>query len=177
MGARLDAEDAAHVLAATARIWPPGPDFRAAACGAVRDLVRCDLVMFNRADLESGQIDYVVEPVRMRPRAVALHDLVLGVGLRHPVVGHYLEGRPDPTMRVTDEVGPTEWLESEVYRELLEPLGVRWQMVQIVPSVDGFLSTVSVSRYDEDFSDRDVAVLDALAPTFALGCGGVPSAV
>lgn len=173
MRPRLTDRDAADVLWAAQGIWPPGPTFRVDACRAVRQLIPCDVVMFNRNDLEAGSIDYAVDPPEWRRTIVDRDEIMLRTADEHPMVRHYLETGSFAPLRMSDRLDDAAWFANAHYREYLAPLGLQRTLVQFVPSADSFLNVLALFTSGPEFTARDVAVLDAFTPTLALGCGGV----
>lgn len=175
MSGSLRPDDAAAVLRAISSCWPPGPDFRQRVCAAVAELIRCDVVMFNRADLETGRIAFTVHPPEMRATMVACEEVMATVASDNPIVGHYLRSAGSPrAVRVTGSLEVEVWRRSATYREWLAPLGLEWTAVRMLPSVDPGLNVLSLYRGGpDDFTERDVAVVEALVPVLSLGLGGV----
>ncbi len=170
----ISPDDATRILAATSRIWPPGPNFRIDALQVLHELVGADLVQFHRMDIAAGKRDFVVYPLDWSDRVGAIKPVLDRLRNQHPVVAFYAGAGELSVMRVSDRVGPDEWYASQLYREYFIPLGVDWEMLVPVPSGDRFLNLISLMRSGEDFTERDVAVCNALLPALALGCGGAP---
>lgn len=165
---RLGGADAVEVIDAANRFGQPGPAFPSRACRIVRELVPCDVITFNQVFVAEGTTTFVVEPDGWVDRMHSARGVMERLAHEHPIVAHYVEtggGRP---LRVSD-VGDA-WTGTELYREYFAPLGLHWQLVLAVPSPEDRMNIVALSRCDEDFSDRDVAVLHALRPHLTLGC-------
>ena len=80
-----------------------------------------------------------------------------------PVIEYYLRTGSTLPMRVSDTVPLEEWRRSVLYREHLEPNGLRWTLIHFIPTADRCINSVSAFLDGEDdFTERDVAVLDAL---------------
>lgn len=175
MTSDLSPEDAALVLEASREIWPPGPDFRSRAADLLHRLIPSAVVTFNRLDLDQGEVDFVVSPVELQEAVRARRGSVDRVMENQPIIEYYLRTGDTRPMRVSDTIPLEEWRSSVVYREHLEPNGLHWMLIHFIPTADRCINSVSLMHEGEDdFSARDVAVLDVLTPMLALGCGGAP---
>ncbi len=171
----LSPEDAALVLAASAELWPPGPDFRSRAVVLLHRLIPSAVVTFNRLDLDRGTVDFWVSPPELEEAVRARRGRVDRVMEAQPMIEYYLRTGYSRPMRVSDTIPLDEWRDSVLYREHLEPNGLHWTLIHFIPTADRCINSVSFFHAgDDDFTARDVAVLDVLTPMLALGSGGAP---
>jgi DNA-binding CsgD family transcriptional regulator len=87
--------------------------------------------------------------------------------LEHPVLRHIME-TGDPTPRaISDFLGEEEFHGLNLYRDYFQPRGTEDQIMMQLPSSPAVLIGLAISREQRGFSERDRAVLRAIAPFLA----------
>lgn len=169
-GLSLDADDANRLLDATARLAAtPPPDF-AGVCSLLRELIPCASVSFNDMALASGDFRYVIVPdddIELAARLKPYYDRYFH---QHPLIT-YAAGKPGAgALRFRDVPGGAEVTDTELFRFFYEPFSIRYQMVVQLPAPPGVVVGYALNRsaVGGEFSDRDVAVLNALEAHLAL---------
>jgi DNA-binding CsgD family transcriptional regulator len=123
---------------------------------ALRDLVPCDVVTFHersrspqRVLVHAGEpLGKVTPEIREAHRRLAAHDPVQ---------------RAAGGQRLTDVVSLRRFRRSEFYDQLHRPLGIEYMLwLYLDPQTTD--ARLELDRSDEDFGDRDVAILNLLAP-------------
>lgn len=166
---QLGGADAISVLDAAERLAYPVEDFPEVACEVVRSLIPCDVVTFNQVFVAHGRTEFIVQPDDWAERFRTHRSTMERLAHQHPLVQHYLTTGGHLPMRTSD-LDDDQWTGTDLYREYFAVLGLPWQMVLAIPSPDDMMNVLALSRADEDFSDRDMAVLRALRPHLTLGC-------
>jgi DNA-binding CsgD family transcriptional regulator len=143
-------------------VWTLGEEtgaFSVTALDALRALVPCDVVAYH----DGRRISHVGEPLgEMTDELRALHRQY---------------DHQDPLRRArgaqkhTDFVTHRAYRRLELYQLVDRPLGVEF-MMQLWLTPDGARpSRIEFDRSDRDFSERDRAVLDVVAPYLERHCG------
>jgi DNA-binding CsgD family transcriptional regulator len=130
---------------------------------AVRELVAGAQFSFDQLDLRTGVgISMIsrdlVFPEEMKKKIIELMPT-------HPVVPAYKEGRRG-AIRVTDCISQRRFQDTPHCRELLLPVGLRYQTV-VTLDVPGKIAGMTVNR-DKDFTEKEVRFLQLIAPQIAL---------
>jgi DNA-binding CsgD family transcriptional regulator len=129
---------------------------------AVRELVAGALFSFEQLDLRTGfGVSMIsrdlVFPEEMKKRIIELMPT-------HPVVPAYREGLRG-AIRVTDCISQRQFQDTPHCRELLLPVGLRYQTV-VTLDVPGKIAGMTVNR-GKDFTEKEVRLLQLIAPQIA----------
>ena len=171
MDSVLDDSDLRAVLdAATAIASHPAPVIEA-TLELVRSLIDCTSASFNDMTLAAGDFRYVIVPpdseelaARLKPvydRLAATQHPLINAALRQPLRG---------AIRFCDVPAGATFTDTEFYNEFFMPFGLRYQMVIQLPAPPDTIVGYALNRSPErgEFSDRDVAVLNAIGPYLAM---------
>jgi DNA-binding CsgD family transcriptional regulator len=133
-------------------------DYVATVQQALSVLVPANLVGWVSVELPGGRVQSMglpdAERSTRRLRAV-LDD--------HPMVSSYMrsEGGLAPR-RISDLVGLTDFRNSRTYSELFVPLQARYQATVITSGRPPAMACWTLNRWDNDFTDKEMALLSAL---------------
>ncbi|MDE0805343.1 MAG: LuxR C-terminal-related transcriptional regulator, partial [Acidimicrobiales bacterium] len=89
---------------------------------------------------------------------------------QHPLIAASMDRPPGGALRFCDAPGGDRVIETDLYREFYEPFGVRYQLVVELPAPPDVVVGYALNRSASggEFSDRDVAVLDAMSAHLAM---------
>lgn len=176
----LSAADAAAVLSLTSELWLAGSEFQARLAHAVRTMTGADLVTVDGFDAGTGERTLLVDPPAWEARVRRYRPNLYRNLAQHPVAQTMLaEGSPD-VRRVSDVTALADWRRTQLYQSYYEPLGLTWEMIMPVPVSDGRIIIITINSTRDfatntaNFTERDVAVCQALVPAAVLGFGGLP---
>ena len=164
-------DDLRAVLEATAVLAAdPSPDIEA-TLELVRSLIACTSASFNDMALATGDFRYVIVPPdhdELARRLKPVYDRLAGT--QHPLIAAALLSSTSGALRFCDVPGGTTFTDTEFYNEFYVPFGLRYQMVIQLPAPPDTIVGYALNRSPDqgEFSDRDVAVLNALAPYLAM---------
>lgn len=129
----------------------------------IRSLIPCSSVSFNDMTLATGDFRYIIVPADQMSLAARLKPVYDRFAHQHPLIMSAQMKPVSGALRFCDVAGPPV-TESDLYREFYEPFGIRYQLVIQLPSppdvVVGYACNRSATQ--GEFSDRDVAVLNAI---------------
>lgn len=136
----------------------------------LRSLIPCASASFNDMTLASGDFRYVIVPPEEEELAARLKPVFDRLADQHPLIAAARRQPVSGALRFCDIVGGEQFTETEFYREFFEPFGLRYQIVIQLPSPPDIIVGHALNRVapDGEFSDRDVAVLNALGPHLAM---------
>lgn len=140
---------------------PTRADLPAATLEIVARLVPCDIVSYNEVDLDRRAAWSVSAPAEVVPEDGPA--LLAAHAADNPLVVHQATTGDGSARRVSDFISLRQFRSRPLHVQLYAPMGVNHQLAigfGVRPGVIG----VALNRGRMDFSDRDVAVLDALRP-------------
>jgi DNA-binding CsgD family transcriptional regulator len=153
------------VLAAVRRI--AGTDnlgeFGGAALGELHRLVSFDHGAFNEVDPVSRRARFDVYPPSAPVPAWGF-DTYERYLPHNPIFEHTNRSRDGSARRLSDFVDHSELQRLPLYTDVLEPLGVRYQVAISLAYRRPLIVALSLSRSDSDFTDDDLGVLDLVRP-------------
>ncbi|MFN8025930.1 MAG: helix-turn-helix transcriptional regulator [Acidimicrobiia bacterium] len=163
---RLDTDDYRAVLDAVyqAHEAVEASEFPPHAMGVVGDVVRTDATSFNEVDPVAGRVEVVMDPpdYDLTPGT----DVLARLNAQHPLIRHYVDTGDGSARKFSDFLTLPQYHASPIYTELYSILGVEHQMSITLPATAPTIVAIAVNRADadDDFDERDRAVLDLLRP-------------
>ncbi len=147
----------------------PPPAF-GPVCELLGDLIECVSASFNDMALDSGDFRYVIVPEGGVALAAELKPVYDRYIHQHPLIAHAQAEPHARALRFCDVPAGDQVTETDLYREFYEPFGIRYQMVIQLPAPPSVIVGYALNRSAEqgEFSDRDAAVLNALAGHLAM---------
>ena len=129
----------------------------------VHDLVPADQVAFSEADpARRVELDGALWP---GPDMTAEEEEIFWTySHQHPLCDAIAHDGAPHVRRVSDMIATRDLRELDLYREIMHPAGVEFDMMLQLPWVVGMCRCIELSRTERDFSDRDVEVLALLQP-------------
>ncbi len=171
MDSVLDDADVRAVLdAATVIASHPAPGIEA-TLELVRSLIDCTSASFNDMTMAAGDFRYVIVPPDNEELAAQLKPVYDRLaGTQHPLISAALIQPTNGAIRFCDVPAGASFTDTEFYNEFFVPFGLRYQMVIQLPAPPDTIVGYALNRSPEEgeFSDRDVAVLNAIAPYLAM---------
>ena len=134
--------------------------FRPALIEALRRAVPSDWASLNDVGPDVGSVTSLVEP----PLPVELHVAFARWAHENPLLQHFQRTRDGRVYRMSDFATSAELHETTLYREVYAKIGLEYQMAFVLPSRDGHVLAPVLSRRSHDFSDEDVALVEAARP-------------
>ena len=106
----------------------------------------------------------------MEPASFPLPDnarIFARLAHEHPLLNYTSATGNGSAKRVSDFWSTEEFHRSRIYQQIYRPMGVEYQVAITLSAPKPTVVALALSREDEDFSERDQLVLDALRPHFA----------
>lgn len=166
----LDERDVHAVLEiAAALAADPAPDVEA-VLELLVTLIPSDGASFNDMTLATGDFRHVMFPPDDEPLAASLRPIYDRLAHQHPLILAAQQQAGIGAIRFCDVPGGDDLTDTDIYREFFEPFGVRYQLAIRLPSPPDVIVGPALNRSEAlgEFSDRDVAVMNALAPHLAM---------
>ena len=171
MDSMLDDEDIRAVLeATTALAAEPAPGIDA-VLDLLRSLISCASASFNDMALAAGDFRYVIVPPDHQELAAGLKPVYDRLAAsQHPLISAALVQPVSGALRFCDVPSGDTFTDTEFYNEFFVPFELRYQMVIQLPAPPDVIVGYALNRGPNhgEFSDRDVAVLNALGPYLAM---------
>ena len=136
----------------------------------LRSLVPSDSASFNDMTFASGDFRHVIVPSDFEPLARRLAPMYERFAPQHPLIAVNLVRPHVGALRFCDTPAGARVTDTDLYREFYEPFGVRYQLVVGLPAPPDVIVGYALNRRASagEFSDRDVAVLDAVSAHLAM---------
>lgn len=169
MTAQLSSTDAMRLLDAVGSLHDVADpaQFPEAALTAVESVVRSDVSSYNEIDGARGTVVAVARPAE----AVfsGAEQILARRAAEHPLIARIRRTGDGSAYRITDVVPHQQFRRMPVYLELYRPMGVEHQMAFALPALRPHVTGIAVNRCarDDDFDDRERAVLNLLRPHLA----------
>lgn len=165
----LDDSDVHAVLgAATLLAGDPAPPIEG-VLELLRSLIPCVSASFNDMTLATGDYRYAIVPPDDEALAASLKPAYDRLAHQHPLI-MAAQRRAAGALRFCDVPDGERFPDTDLYREFFVPFGLRYQLVIRLPSPPDVIVGHALNRTaaQGEFSDRDVAVLNALGPHLAM---------
>lgn len=166
----LDDSDVHAVLdAATLLASDPAPTLEG-VLELLRSLIPCASASFNDMTLATDDYRYTIVPPDDEALAAALKPAYDRLAHQHPLIRAAQQGTAGGGLRFCDVPNGDRFPDTDLYREFFRPFGLRYQLVIQLPSPPDVIVGHALNRdaAQGEFSDRDVAVLNALGPHLAM---------
>lgn len=166
----LDDADLRAMLGATDVLTAdPLPGFDA-VLDMLRTLIACDSASFNDMALATSDFRYVIDPPGYAATAEKLKPAYDRSAHQHPLIAEAASTSTQGALRFCDVAGGESLTSTELYRSFYEPFDIRYQLVIQLPSPRDVVVGYALNRSASggEFSDRDVAVLNALSGHLAM---------
>ncbi len=166
----LDDSDVHGVLDAATRLaGDPVPTIEG-VLELLRSLIPCASASFNDMTLATGDYRYAIVPPDDEALAAALKPAYDRLAHQHPLIMAAQLGPAGGALRFCDVPNGDRFPDTDLYREFFVPFGLRYQLVIQLPSPPDVIVGHALNRTaaQGEFSDRDVAVLNALGPHLAM---------
>jgi DNA-binding CsgD family transcriptional regulator len=166
----LDAADLHAVLVLAEQLAADPPPSFATVCDLLREVVPSQSASFNDMALASGDFRYVIAPPQDEALAERLKPAYDRWFHQHPLITHAQMTPLGGALRFCDVPAADGFAETELYRSFYEPFGLRYQMVIQLPAPPAVIVGYALNRTPAqgEFSDRDRAVVNALAAHLAM---------
>lgn len=163
--ATLGRDDLARLLEIVTEVNQAGDldDFFRAVLVQLVKAVPCAVASVNEVDPQSGRYNYWAEPESFSFPADAAATFSK-LAKHHPLIRHYERTGDGSAHRVSEMWSTATLHQSSLYQQLYGPMGLEFQVALILPAPLPTVLGIALSREDEDFSDHDVAFLNALRP-------------
>ncbi len=137
----------------------------------LRCLIPCTSASFNDMTLATGDFRYVIVPPDSEDLARQLKPVYDRLaGTQHPLINAAKAHPVSGALRFCDVPAGDAFTRTELFNEFFVPFGLRYQMVIELPAPPDVIVGYALNRSEPEgeFSDRDVAVLNALGPHLAM---------
>jgi hypothetical protein len=135
------------------------------AIAGIGSLIPSDILTYNEIDTEQ-QRAYMVE----HPAGVITASQVTTferLAHQHPLIRHYALTRETRPRKISDFLSLSEFQRLDLYQEFFRQVAVNYQMAVTIPSSKSVVIGIALNRTQQDFSERDRAVLDVIRPHLA----------
>jgi len=140
--------------------------FLKAALRGVVALCPCLVATINEVDPVEQRVAFWAEPETF-PIPDGVAERFAELAPQHPLVAHMTNTGDGSARRISDFLSIEEFHETPLYREVYAPMGVEFQLAISLPAPRPIVLGIVCNRADRDFSERDLAVMNALRPHFA----------
>ncbi len=166
----LDAADAQAVLRVAGRLAQHPPVDFADALDALREVIKCDSASFNDMVLAARDFRYVIVPTSDSALATRLKPQYDKYFHEHPLITATVSTRGLGAIRFCDVEGGADITSTNLFRHFYSPFNVRYQLVLELPSPPDVVVGYALNRSETagEFSERDVAVMNALSGHLAM---------
>ncbi|WP_231601707.1 LuxR C-terminal-related transcriptional regulator [Salinibacterium sp. NG253] len=166
----LSDSDAQAVLRVASRLTQHPPLEFADVLDAVREVIDCDSASFNDMVLATRDFRYVMSPASEVATATRLKPQYDKYFHQHPLNAAANSALGLGAIRFCDVEGGADVTDTDLYRHFYGPFGVRFQLVTQLPSPPDVVVAYALNRSERmgEFSDRDVAVMNALSGHLAM---------
>ena len=134
--------------------------FRPALLEALRRAVPSDWASLNDIGPGPGEVLSLVEP----PIPVELHVAFARHAHENPLLQHFQRTRDARAYRMSDVATHEQLHATALYREVYAVIGLEYQMAFVLPARDGHVLAPVLSRRHNDFTDEEVAFVEAARP-------------
>lgn len=167
---RLNEADAQAVLRVAGRLTEHPPLDFADVLAAIRELIDCDSASFNDMVIAAQDFRYVIVPASETARATRLKPQYDKYFHQHPLITAVTSSRSLGAVRFCDVEGGSDVASTDLFRHFYEPFDVRFQLAVQLPSPPDVVVGYALNRCAArgEFSDRDVAVMNALSGHLAM---------
>lgn len=161
-GAQFDWAPVIEVIELIAAIEDAG-EFGIGALRALAEVVPFDLGSFNEVDPDAGRAFFCAVPdVEQYPSsAVAAFP---GLVHQNPILQYQRRTGDGSARRISDFLSAEEFHELDLYQDVYALIGVEYQVALGLVTKEPLVVAFALSRGERDFSDEELAVLDALRP-------------
>jgi DNA-binding CsgD family transcriptional regulator len=136
-------------------------DFGPAVLEQVDALIPSDLASFNEVDPLAERAVVVARPYGITPDQLEVWQRWAH---QNPALMHVLRTGDGSARRLSDFLTLDELHQLDLYRYVYGPLGVEYQLSTALPAPRPTVLGIALNRHGNDFSDAEVALLDALRP-------------
>jgi DNA-binding CsgD family transcriptional regulator len=136
-------------------------ELRDRALQALAELVPADVLTWDRVELAGDTVRHDVVPAEAE--AAGAFEAVVGRAARHPLLAAHA-GHRRRALRLSDATERRLLARSDLYRELLHPSGVEYEIAIGIHVGRGEAVVGGLGRTELDFSERDRDVLDLVRP-------------
>ena len=166
----LSDADAQAVLRVAARLTEPLPLDFPDVLAAVREEIVCDTATFNDMVMATRDFRYVIVPASESARAKRLKPFYDTYIHEHPLIAAVTAAEGLGAIRFCDVEGGDEVTSTDLFHHFYRPFDVRFQLAVQLPSPPDVVVGYALNRSEAagEFSDRDVAVLNALSGHLAM---------
>ena len=166
----LSDSDAQAVLRVAGRLTEHPPLEFSDVLDAVREVIDCDSASFNDMVLAARDFRYVMSPASETATATRLKPQYDKYFHEHPLITAATSAPGRGAIRFCDVERGSDFTSSDLYRHFYEPFDVRFQLVVELPSPPDVVVGYALNRSEAmgEFSDRDVAVMNALSGHLAM---------
>lgn len=159
---RDDLAEALEVVSSVNQAGNRDTFFRDALAAVVR-VVRCAVASINEVDPVSGRFNYWMEPASF-PLPERAAEIFAGLAPTHPMLRLYEDTGDGSAHRISDIWTTEEFHASRLYQDFYRLMDIEFQISFTFPAPRPTVLAMALSRTDEDFSERDKAMLDAVRP-------------
>ncbi|WP_430869169.1 response regulator transcription factor [Demequina aurantiaca] len=162
--------DAQAVLRVAGRLTEYPPLEFAGVLEALRDVIECDSASFNDMVMAARDFRYVMVPASEVALATRLKPQYDKYFHEHPLIVAATAQRGLGALRFCDVEGGAEVTSTNLFRHFYGPFNVRFQLAIELPSPPDVVVAYALNRSESEgeFSDRDVAVMNALSGHLAM---------
>ncbi|WP_062133965.1 helix-turn-helix transcriptional regulator [Demequina aestuarii] len=162
--------DAQAVLRVAGRLTAHPPLGFAEVLTAVRELIECDSASFNDMVMATQDFRYVIAPDSETEKATRLKPQYDKYFHQHPLIAASTSTPGLGAIRFCDVDGGADITSTDLYRRFYGPFGVRFQLAVQLPSPPDVVVGYALNRSERlgEFSDRDVAVMNAVSGHLAM---------
>ena len=131
---------------------------------ALPKLIPSDWLSYNEVDLLNPENTVAI----LKPESDTLFQQLFPrfkeVVHQHPLIMRQLQSADFPVHKISDFMTQEAYHRLELYREVYQPMGVEYQIAATIRLDPDHVTAFALSRRQEDYTERDRAVLEMLRP-------------
>jgi DNA-binding CsgD family transcriptional regulator len=131
------------------------------------ELVGCNLVAFNEVNPERKRMNIVMKPQDRKPEMRPLQTAWEQNMDSHPILQYYLKTGDGSAKRISDFISLEEFHATPLYHGTYKHLNANYQIAIALPARKPLVIALAFNREHQDFTDREVEILNVLRPHFA----------
>lgn len=131
---------------------------------ALPKLVPSDWFSYNEVDLLNPANTLAVLQPESNSLFQRLFPRFQEVAHQHPLITRQLESPNFPVHKISDFLSPKDYHRLELYQDVYRHLGVEYQIAATIKLEPDRITAFALSRRQNDYTERDRAVLEMLRP-------------
>ena len=135
---------------------------------ALPRLIPSDWLSYNEVDLLHPENTLAILKPESNTIFQQLFPRFQEVAHQHPLILRQLQSADFPVQKISDFLTQEAYHQLELYQDVYRHMGVEYQMSATIKLEPDRVTAIALSRRQEDFTERDRAVLEMLRPQLVI---------